>query len=155
MQSHEILREVFSKNSPKKVAESMGLSLSMIYKWAEKPGDRGSGTLNPLDRIDALMHCTGDSRIAEWISQRAGGFFIGNPKTKRPHPYFMIPATNEIIQEFAEMLSVIAEAALDHEISESESADIRARWEKLKSVTECFVKCCEDGNFSGIMDNKK
>ena len=38
MQSHELLREVFQKCSPKQVAANLGLSLSMIYKWAE-PGD--------------------------------------------------------------------------------------------------------------------
>ena len=61
MQSHELLREVFQKCSPKQVAAELGLSLSMIYKWAE-PGDpaAGSGSTNPLDRIDALIHCTND-----------------------------------------------------------------------------------------------
>ena len=34
MQSHELLREVFQRASAKQVAADMGLSLSMIYKWA-------------------------------------------------------------------------------------------------------------------------
>ena len=56
MQSHEILREVFQQCSPKQVAADLGLSLSMIYKWAE-PADveTGSGSTNPLDRIEALL----------------------------------------------------------------------------------------------------
>ena len=37
MQSHELLREVFQRCSPKQVAAELGLSLSMIYKWAEPP----------------------------------------------------------------------------------------------------------------------
>ena len=45
MQSHEILREVFQQCSPKQVAAELGLSLSMIYKWAEPPDAvAGSGT---------------------------------------------------------------------------------------------------------------
>ena len=72
----------------------------MIYKWAE-PGDpaAGSGSTNPLDRIEALIRCTNDPRLVQWICQRAGGFFIRNPKTTNPHPHFLIPATNEIVQD--------------------------------------------------------
>jgi Phage regulatory protein CII (CP76) len=153
MQSHEVLREVFQRCSPKQVAAKLGLSLSMIYKWAE-PGDSatGSGSTNPLDRIDALLSCTSDRRIVQWICQRAGGFFILNPKTNKPHPSYLIPATNEIVQEFADLLAVVAAAAADNQITEAESKQIRARWEELKSVTEGFVACCEEGNFRSLKE---
>ena len=153
MQSHEILREVFQQCSPKQVAADLGLSVSMIYKWAE-PADvaAGSGSTNPLDRIDALLKCTNDRKLVHWICQRAGGFFILNPKTNKPHPSFLIPATNEIVQEFADLLAVIATAASDNQINSSEAKTIRARWEELKSVTECFVACCEKGNFAPLKD---
>jgi hypothetical protein len=148
MQSHELLREVFQKHSAKHIAAEMGLSLSMIYKWAEPPDPAaGSGAVNPLDRIDALQKCSADPRIVHWICQRAGGFFIKNPRTHHPHPEFLIPATNEIIQEFADLLAVIAKAVADDQITPDEAADIRGRWEELKSVTEGFVQCCEQGNF--------
>jgi len=153
MQSHEILREVFQKCSPKQVAAELGLSLSMIYKWAE-PGDptAGSGSTNPLDRIDALIRCTNDPHLAQWICQRAGGFFIQNPKTTHPHPAYLIPATNEIVQEFADLLAVVAAAAADNQITPRESKQIRARWEELKSVTETFVACCEEGSFGPLRE---
>ncbi len=148
MQSHELLREVFQKSSAKQVAAEMGLSLSMIYKWAEPPDNpAGSGTANPLDRIDTLHRSTGDLRIVQWICQRAGGFFIKNPKTSNIHADSLIPATNEVIQEFADLLAVIAAADADNQIVPAEAADIRGRWEELKSVTEGFVQCCEQGNF--------
>src|SRR5689334_22964655 len=148
MHSYELLREVFQKSGAKNIAAEMGLSLSMIYKWAEPPDPAaGSGTVNPLDRIDALQRRCGDPRLVQWICQRAGGFFIKNPKTNHPHPEFLIPATNEIIQEFADLLAVIAKAVADDQITADEAADIRGRWEELKSVTEGFVCCCEDGNF--------
>jgi len=151
MQSHELLREVFQKHSAKHIAAEMGLSLSMIYKWAEPPDpDAGSGTVNPLDRIESLQRCSGDARIVQWICQRAGGFFIKNPKTLHPHPEFLIPATNEIIQEFADLLAVIANAVADNQITADEAANIRGRWEELKSVTEGFVQCCEEGNFLAL-----
>ena len=155
MHSHELLREVFQGCSPKQVAAELGLSLSMIYKWAE-PGDAalGSGSTNPLDRVDALIQCTNDTRLVHWICQRAGGFFIRNPKTTNPHPSYLIPATNEIVQEFADLLAVVASAAADNQITEKEAKQIRARWEELKAVTETFVACCEDGNFRTLRERQ-
>ena len=152
MQSHELLREIFQKTSAKQVAADLGLSLSMIYKWAEPDDGTGSGTVNPLDRIEALLRCTDDRRLIQWICQRAGGFFILNPKTQRPHPSFLIPATNEIVQEFADLLAVIATAAADNQITRKEATEIRSRWEDLKAVTETFVACCEEGNFAALKE---
>ena len=34
--------------------------------------------------------------------------------------------------------------------SSPEAKNIRARWEELKSVTEGFVACCEEGNFAPL-----
>ena len=152
MQSHELLREVLQKTSAKHVAAELGLSLSMIYKWAEPDDGTGSGTANPLDRVEALLQCTNDRRLVQWICQRAGGFFILNPKTNKPHPSYLIPATNEIVQEFADLLAVIATAAADNHISQKEDTTSRARWEELKSVTEGFVACCEEGNFAALRE---
>ncbi len=152
MQSHELLREILQKTSAKQVASDLGLSLSMIYKWAEPDEGTGSGTANPLDRVEALLKCTNDHRLVQWICQRAGGFFILNPKTNKPHPSYLIPATNEIVQEFADLLAVIATAAADNQITRKEATSIRARWEELKSVTEGFVACCEEGNFAALKD---
>lgn len=154
MQSHELLREVFQKTSAKQVASDLNLSLSMIYKWAEPDDGTGSGTINPLDRVEALIRSTNDKRLVQWICERAGGFFILNPKTNKPHPDYLIPATNEIVQEFADLLAVIATAAADNQITPPEAKKIRARWEELKSVTECFVACCEEGNFSALRDKQ-
>jgi hypothetical protein len=150
MQSHELLREVFEKKSPKQVAADIGLSPSMIYKWAEPPDHAaGSGIGNPLDRIEALLASTGDNRLVQWICQRAGGFFIQNPKNA-PHPHQLIPATNQIVQEFADLLAVIATATANEKITPAEAGEIRARWEELKTVTEGFVVGCEEGNFSAL-----
>lgn len=150
MYSHELLKEVLKKTSAKQIAADMNLSLSLIYKWAEPPADEtGSGANNPLDRIEQLLRITGDTRIAQWVCERAGGFFITNPKHK-PHDINLIPSTNNIVQEFADMLGVIATAAADNAISKEEAKAIRRRWEDLKSVTEGFVRHCEEGNFAAL-----
>jgi len=150
MQSYELLREVFENKTAKQIAADLGLSLSMVYKWAEPPNTAaGSGTGNPLDRIEALLKSTSDRRLVQWICQRAGGFFIQNPKDT-PHPHFLIPATNQIVQEFADLLHVVTLSAEDNQITRTEAKEIRARWEELKTVTEGFVACCEEGNFGPI-----
>jgi transposase len=155
MKSHELLRAVFKDSSPKQVADDMGLSLSMIYKWAEETGETGSGAINPLDRMEQLVNSTEDKRLPEWIAERAGGFFIQNPAERWPHPYSLIPATNQILQDFADLLAVVAHAASDNHITPAEAKKIRARWQDLKSVTEGFVACCEEGNFSKMKEQLK
>jgi hypothetical protein len=148
MESHELLRDIFDKKAPKEVSADLELSTSMVYKWAQ-PSAGGSGIENPLDRVEALFQSTGDHRLVQWLCQRAGGFFILNPKNA-PHPHYLIPATNQIVQEFADLLQVIAVAAADNQITAAEAKQIRARWEELKSVTEGFVACCEEGNFGAL-----
>ena len=148
MQSHELLKDVLQQISAKQISAEMGLSLSLIYKWAE-PAAEGSGVANPLDRIEQLLKLTDDRRIAQWVCERAGGFFILNPKAN-PQAVNLIPATNTIVQEFADMLAAIAGAATDNTITRPEAKDIRGRWEELKSVTEGFVRCCEAGNFAPV-----
>jgi len=149
MESHELLREIFDQKAPKEVSADLELSTSMVYKWAQPRAGEGSGIENPLDRVEALFQSTGDRRLIQWLCQRAGGFFILNPKDT-PHPHFLIPATNQIVQEFADLLQVVASAAADNQITPAEAKQIRARWEELKSATEGFVVCCENGNFGAM-----
>jgi len=148
MESHELLKEVFDKKAAKEISSDLGLSTSMVYKWSQPAANEG-GVGNPLDRVEALFQSTGDHRLIQWICQRAGGFFNLNPKNT-PHPTFLVPATNQIVQEFADLLQVIAAAAADNQITAAEAKQIRQRWEELKSVTEGFVACCEEGNFSKL-----
>ncbi len=147
MQSHELLKEVLKRTSAKQISADLGLSLSLIYKWAEPPTDiAGSGSSNPLDRIDQLLKSTGDVRIAHWVSARAGGFFIANP-TVRASGRELVPATNAIVQDFAELLGTITAASADLQVTEPEARAIRARWDELKSATEAFVQAAEKGAY--------
>jgi len=59
------------------------------------------------------------------------------------------------VQEFADLLAVIATAAADNQITGKEAVSIRDRWEELKCVTEGFVACCEGGNFSALKEKEK
>lgn len=156
MESHEVLKRAFDnpQTSPKHIAAEMGVSLSLVYKWAQPDGDGGSGTgsgsKNPLDRVAELLELTRDPAIVEWLCHRANGYFVRNPKSSCQKGYEVVPATHEIVQQFAGLLSVISQAAVDNSITDVESAQIRKVWDGLKSFCEGFVRCCEEGDFQPI-----
>ena len=133
---------------------SAAITPPMMYFviYANHPIDRDFGKCAGRKEIAAELGAR--RRIVQWICQRCGGFFILNPETNKPHPSYLIPATNEIVQEFADLLAVVASAAADNHITGKESEQIRARWEKMKSVTESFVACCEQGNFRPLKDGQ-
>lgn len=155
MEPHEVMKEVLKKTSAKQIAAEMQLSLSLIYKWAEAPeAESGSGTGSPLDRVGQLIRITKDARVAQWVCEQAEGFYIRNPH-HLPAAQPLIPMTNDIVQEFADMLATIAISSADSVITKEEARKIRARWEELKSVTEGFVHAAEQGNFGAAKTTEK
>jgi hypothetical protein len=80
------------------------------------------------------------------VCEQANGFFIRNPEGV-PAGQPLIPITNDIVQEFADMLATIARSSADNVISKDEARTIRRRWEELKTVTEGFVHAAEKGAF--------
>jgi hypothetical protein len=154
MDSHEVMREVLKKTSAKQIAADLQLSLSLIYKWAEPPEGDTSAASNPLDRVGQLIRSTHDLRIAQWVCEQAGGFYIRNPQNLPPGQP-LIPITNDIVKEFADMLAQIAVSSSDSVITKEEAKKIRARWEELKSVTEGFVRAAESGNFGPPKETEK
>jgi hypothetical protein len=151
MKSHELFRSLLQDCNAKELASSMKLSTSTIYKWTEPATDGGSGAPNPLDRLEQMIAITRDKRLAQWLCERADGFYVKNPDVAdHKKSRSVIVATNKIVQEFADMLSLIATAAIDNAVTEREARDIRARWQDLKSASEEFVNCCERGNFKAI-----
>ncbi|MCW1887209.1 hypothetical protein OKA04_20895 [Luteolibacter flavescens] len=151
MESHEVLRNAFAKTSPKAVAADLGISLSLVYKWAEKQSEDGSGSRNPLDRLMKIIELSGDLRIVEWLCQQTGGYFVRNPQSSCEKGFQVLPATNEIVGQFSVLLQQISTAALDHSINKDEAREIRECWDKLKSYAEGFVRCCEEGDYDQLI----
>lgn len=146
MQSHQVIRAAFDKASPKQIAADLGVSLSLVYKWAEPPGTE-SGSRNPLDRVAQLIETTNDRRIIDWLCRQAGGYFVPNPSAQA-RKMEVLPATHEIVAQFGAMLAQISTAAKDHVVTPAEAAEIRDCWDSLKSYTEAFVRSCEEGDFA-------
>lgn len=153
MQSHEVLKQAFEKTSPKAVAAELGVSLSLVYKWAQEQSSTGSGSRNPLDRILEIIRLTGDPTIIEWLCAHTGGYFVRNPESACEKGFEYLPATNEIVAQFSQLLTRISQAAVDNSIDKNEAEDIRQHWDKLKCYAEGFVRCCEEGDFEKMHEN--
>lgn len=153
MESHEVVRRALEKGSPKQVAAEMGVSLSLVYKWSQSDDERGSGTVNPLDRVLQLYDLTQDDHILQWLCMKAGGVFVKNPPSQCRKGFEVMPATQEIVQQFANLLASISQAALDNSICDREASEIRHVWDELKRYTEGFVRCCEEGDFVHLSED--
>jgi hypothetical protein len=92
--------------------------------------------------------------VAQWVCEQANGFYIRNPNNLPPTQP-LIPLTNGIVQEFADMLATIAISSADSVITKEEARKIRARWEELKTVTEGFVQAAEAGTFGATKSEEK
>jgi len=147
MKSHEVLKDAFAKSSPKAISAELGVSLSLVYKWAQDQSDTGSGSRNPLDRIIEIYEETKHEQIIEWLCEQTGGYYVRNPKSNCEDGFQVLPATHEIVSQFSQLLARISEAALDNSITSDEAAEIRLVWDKLKGYAEGFVNCCEEGDF--------
>ena len=155
MESHEVLRNSFQHTSPKAIAAELGVSLSLVYKWAQEQSDTGSGSRNPLDRLLEIIRLTGDVQIIEWLCQKSDGYFVRNPKSSCEEGFEVLPATSEIVDQFSRLLRRISESALDHSITPDEARTIRNSWDRLKCYAEGFVRCCEEGDFEAIENAEK
>ncbi len=142
-----MLKRALRKTTPKAVAAELGVSLSLVYKWAEKPSEYGSGSRNPLDRVLQIIELSGDTGIVEWLCRQQGGHFVKDPDVSGHQIGHVLPATQEIIGQFSDLLSHISDAADDHSVSREEAGQIRQVWDKLKSYAEGFVRRCENGDF--------
>lgn len=147
MKSHDVLKSAFENTSPKAIASELGVSLSLVYKWAQEQSDSGSGSRNPLDRIVEIYNHTEHVPIIEWLCEQCDGYYVKNPDGKEEGDYDMLPATNEIVSQFSAMLQRISHAAQDRSITPDEARQIRLSWDKLKGFAEGFVRCCEQGDF--------
>lgn len=148
MESYEIFKEAFKKSSPKEIASELGVSLSLVYKWAQEQSETGSGSRNPLDRVNEVVRLTGELRIVEWLCEKNNGYFVRNPPSSCIKGFQVLPATNEIVAQFSGLLSRIAQAAVDNSITTDEAEGIRELWDRLKCYAEGFVHCCEEGDFT-------
>ena len=128
----------------------MSVSLSLVYKWAQANDELGSGSRNPLDRVNELYQLTREPALLQWLCRQAGGYFVRNPDSSCKEGFEVLPATSEIVNQFSKLLREISQAAADNSITDDESEGIRKIWDQLKGYAEGFVTCCEEGDFERL-----
>lgn len=126
------------------IARRLGVSTSLLYKWRE-PTEGGSGQTNPLERTAQLVGATGDTRIVDWLCQRAGGSFSAENPAADPD---LRRAANGLVREFSLLIAEVVQATEDHVIDAEESRRLRASWDELRGRCEAFVRTCERGGYA-------
>jgi transposase-like protein len=126
------------------IAQALGVSTSMLYKWRE-PALKGSGQPNPLERTARLIEATGDTRIVDWLAQRAGGQFT--PDEPSTPPPGLNQAANALVREFGLLIAEVVDATEDHRITPDESQSLREKWNGIRKRAESFVRACEKGSY--------
>ncbi len=150
MKSWEILRDATEKVGVKALANRLGLSTALVYKWCqESPDDdpEASGARNPLDRVAMIYSVTREDRIVNWLCNLADGFFVRNPRVDPgEQEEHLLETTQKFVADFAELLSAVSHSVEnDGKITRDEADRIRQVWEKLKTKAECFAVACERG----------
>jgi hypothetical protein len=83
MESHEVLRAVAKKQGLKRLAAELKVSPKLFQKWTQPVGPEHDGRVNPAERMDQIRQFTGDTRLLEWLCERAGGNFVRGGKLHR------------------------------------------------------------------------
>ena len=145
MDSGDVIKEVVADMGIKHVATQMRLSPSLLYRWCDpQRNGNASAAVNPLDRVLELCKLTGNDRPIRWLCEKTDGFFTSNPSVGDVEADFSIRHTQQIVQEFSELLTAIASAMSEgEEVSPSDAEKIRSEWEDLKRVAESYVVSVE------------
>lgn len=151
MESHELLHAVFKKPTPKRVAKHLNLSLASIHQWSRPRKPKGTGVVNPLDRIAAIWELTRDVRLVEWICRMAGGYFVPNPPVRKRAAVALCMEQNALCASLIETLHRIVELSSSAQnISMEQRKRFRAQWEASKSTMETFAWKLERGEFQPL-----
>ena len=128
----------------REIAKTLDISPAMLYKWRE-PSQKGSGHINPLDRVATLISATGDERIVDWLAHKCGGHFIRDEvHTISPE---LFRASNGLIKDFSLLITELVNTCEDQQVSPSESVVLREKWNLLRKRAEGFVRACEKGTY--------
>jgi hypothetical protein len=141
VKSHEVIERAVEARGPKHVAAELGVSLSLVYKWAE-PIEK-SGTVNPLDRAAQLMNATDAAVLVQWLCEQAGGYFVKNPVASPLDSMRVLDETQRMLKEFSDLLTAVSTAVADGVFSKAEAVGIRREWEDVKRTAESLVVACE------------
>lgn len=148
MESHEIVKQMLAKVPAKQIASELGVSLSLVYKWAE-PASMGSGASNPLDRIEALMRLCQCQVPLQWLCGRFGGTFLPPPKSEQGGAMDVPSAVGALACQAGGFMSLIGSLMLAKPGDELKVAELRQQWESAKSCIDMVLRAVEQAQLQG------
>jgi hypothetical protein len=144
MEAHEVLRRVFKKYGLKNVARELGLGKSTLERWSRPRGNRGTGMVNPLERVEAVARVTHDRQLAEFVCQATDGFYVPNPPAgKKPAGAVELTAAEHAVQRSLGDFEQAMMDALERPASRARVEQLRASWDALKAGGERLVRALE------------
>lgn len=144
------MREAVGDTSVKEVANEMGVSSSLIYKWCQEKGEDASGADNPLDRLLRFCEVTSSELPIQWLCEQVNAYYVENIRPGDPSDgeLRVLDMTQRILKEFTDMLDTVSHSiSNDGIVDKHEATLIRKEWEDLKRVGELFVLGCEMGQY--------
>ena len=148
MESHEIVKQMLGKVSAKQIASELGVSLSLVYKWAE-PASMGSGARNPLDRTEALMRLCKCQVPLQWLCGRFGGTFQPPPKSQEGGSMDVPPAVGALASHAGGFMSLIGSLLVMRPGDKLEVAELRQQWESSKACIDKMLRAVEQVQLQG------
>ncbi len=141
MESHEIVKQLLAKVPAKQIASELGVSLSLVYKWAE-PASMGSGTSNPLDRTEALMRLCKCQIPLQWLCSRFGGTFM--PAKPEDGESMDVPAAlGSLTRQVGVFMGLIGSLMVAKSGDELKIAELRQQWESSKTCIDMMLRAIE------------
>lgn len=146
MADWEIVKEIIAGNpngkSPKQIAAFLGVSVPIVYKWAENPD--GSGSPIPFNKAVQLSVYTGDLRLVEILAEELGGVFVSvNPKKLSIKD--RTKSLLRLIKVFGDVAAASAEALADGKITDKEKKRIHKEAHELVQSAISFDEVVQHG----------
>ena len=157
--THAMLKQAVDRAGPKRVARSLDVSLSLVYKWTQPPRSKSnptaSGARNPLDKLVTIYALSEDLELIQFLCRVGGGYYTANPASKGRREASFVTATVAALNDFADLMH-LAEKSLsdDGRIDEYEAVKLRKYWDRLKGRLEHFIVACEEGHFDRDEDGR-
>ncbi|MGB8166969.1 MAG: hypothetical protein WCF18_05720, partial [Chthoniobacteraceae bacterium] len=136
MESFEVLRKTFKKFGDKNVAAALKLSVGTINKWFRARGNKGTGRINPLDRVAQLVALPGGEALLVWLCALVGGRFVPAAQVPPLRPEERLPACHRLVVELGELVAGMGKLLPTGRLTAAERDALRPLFAQLQTDME-------------------
>ena len=124
------IARAFSEKTYSEIADEMGIGTETVRRYHTDPSYNP-----PLPRIPDLNAAYGNDVLVQWIARKCGGVFVRIQGIHEPAE--LQKEISLLTKEFADVLSVHADAIVDGKLTQEELKKI------LKEAEELLIKAAE------------